>query len=478
LVLYLDSDTVTLRSIKPLVDEFLRSGAPVGLAAETDQRFNRFPVREAWIDGRIPDDFPRRTQWQSQPILNSGVLLAFGDRARSIGDRCLRLYDRLQDRFRFAEQTLLDSILYEDQIPVFPIPLSYNCFVEEERLTRTGRAYIDPVLLDGQPIAIRHFAARSKKVGLDPNLQSLLDDYAFPSETRKPPDRASASRCVVLVPVGGTIEPDCERGLHELERRGYQVRRAFGYSAIDFGRTVLASQALRDGFEELMWIDSDIGFHPDDVEKLRRHDLPISCGLYPKKDAKSFACHFLPGTKHITFGRGGGLKEVLYAGFGFVHTRRELYERVKERIGLPDVNQRFGDPITAWFLPEVVPDGAGWWYLAEDYAFCHRARRCGFRITADTTIRLSHVGRHAYCWESFGDAKPRYTTLELKLGSSSSGASSSTRSDAKSTIQVGATLPVANPPPPPMQLVSGPTMPTQSDPCDSQASGVVGIAGD
>ena len=45
-----------------------------------------------------------------------------------------------------------------------------------------------------------------------------------------------ASRCVVLVPVGGTIDPDCEKGLRELERRGYPVWRVRGYAAIDAAR--------------------------------------------------------------------------------------------------------------------------------------------------------------------------------------------------------------------------------------------------
>jgi GT2 family glycosyltransferase len=38
----------------------------------------------------------------------------------------------------------------------------------------------------------------------------------------------------------------------------------------------------------------------------------------------------------------------------------------------------------------------GPWYLAEDYAFCERARQCGFKIMADTTIRLWHIGEYAY----------------------------------------------------------------------------------
>lgn len=82
---------------------------------------------------------------------------------------------------------------------------------------------------------------------------------------------ADPARCVVLVPVGGAIEAGCEEGLRELERRGHPVRRVRGYSAIDAARCQMATDALNDGFEELMWIDSDVVFDPNDIDKLRAH---------------------------------------------------------------------------------------------------------------------------------------------------------------------------------------------------------------
>ncbi|HTU92002.1 MAG TPA: hypothetical protein VMF69_18105 [Gemmataceae bacterium] len=84
-----------------------------------------------------------------------------------------------------------------------------------------------------------------------------------------------SSQCVVLVPVGGGIDPGCDEGLCELERRGYAVRRVRGYSAIDAARNQMASDALSQGYAELMWIDADVVFDPDDVDKLRRHELPL-----------------------------------------------------------------------------------------------------------------------------------------------------------------------------------------------------------
>ena len=85
-------------------------------------------------------------------------------------------------------------------------------------------------------------------------------------------------KCAVLVPFSGFIHPGCERALQELERRGYPVRRVGGYAAIDQGRNQMATDALIDGFDETMWIDSDVEFHPDAVDQLRRTACPSATG--------------------------------------------------------------------------------------------------------------------------------------------------------------------------------------------------------
>jgi hypothetical protein len=123
------------------------------------------------------------------------------------------------------------------------------------------------------------------------------------------------SRSVVLVPVGGTIDPGCEDALRELERRGYVAWRVRGYSAIDAARNQMANDALAQGFDELMWIDDDIVFDPDDVDELRRCDLPLVCGIYPKKACRQFACAFLTETRQVLFGTNGDIMEILYRGF-------------------------------------------------------------------------------------------------------------------------------------------------------------------
>lgn len=265
--------------------------------------------------------------------------------------------------------------------------------------------------------------------------RQLLDFAGYPAEqqvlalgsrahrTKPQPPRPQArrssnhpldpGRCVVLVPFTGFIFPGCENGLRELERRGYQVRRVGGFAAIDQGRNQLATDALLDHYEETMWIDSDVEFHPDAVEQLRAHGLPISCGIYPQKGRKALACHILPGTPRLTFGKAGGLIELLYSGAGFLHVRREVYLKVQYQLGLPLANERFGAPMIPFFYPMLYGIEDGCWYLAEDYAFCERVRRCGYKIVADSSLRLWHIGTYPYGWEDSGIDKERTASFTL-----------------------------------------------------------------
>jgi hypothetical protein len=105
--------------------------------------------------------------------------------------------------------------------------------------------------------------------------------------------------------------------------------------------------------------------------------------------------------------------EILYAGAGFMHVRRDVYLTMQQRMQLPMCNERFGSPLLPFFHSMLHPIEDGHWYLAEDYAFCERARACGFKIMADTTIRLWHIGTYAYGWEDAGREVQRFDTFGL-----------------------------------------------------------------
>jgi hypothetical protein len=230
-----------------------------------------------------------------------------------------------------------------------------------------------------------------------------------------------SSDCVILVPANGTIETACESALRQLENLGYTVWRISGFAAIDQGRCQIATDAIGQGFRELMWIDSDMDFDPAAVEQLRSHNLPIVSGIYAKKGVRALASALLPGNGPITFGDGGGLLEIRYAAAGFLLTRCDVYLEMRRQLALPTCNHQFGKPLVPFFMPMVIegdkstPTNPQHWYLADDYAFCHRARSAGFRIFADTTLRVGHVGRYVYGWEDAGISPQRFKTFHFHL---------------------------------------------------------------
>jgi len=222
-------------------------------------------------------------------------------------------------------------------------------------------------------------------------------------------------RAVVLVPAYAGIDPECDRALRVLETRGYEVRRLYGHASLDIARSTMASAALRDGFEVLVWIDSDMRFDPTDVERLEQHGLPFVAAIGAKKGKRELACHVLPGTREIAFGPRGGLVELRYIGCAFVVTRRGLYERMRTELELPSCNEQFGEHLVPYFIPSVVADPRGPWYLEADYAFCERARAVGVKILADTRVRVHHVGSYAYSWEDAGRDVERFDDYRVVI---------------------------------------------------------------
>lgn len=217
--------------------------------------------------------------------------------------------------------------------------------------------------------------------------------------------------CAVLVPVGRYIEPECDEALRELERRGYAVRRMYGASPVDHARSMLATAALEDGFDETLWIDADTRFDPDDVDRLRSHKLAITAGVYARKSRRGgLAMAPIPGTREVILGKGGGLVEVLYVGAGFLLVRREAYIAMRERFRLPLCDEGKSRATIPFFMPMIEDWGGKLKYLGEDYAFCRRARLCGYKIMADTSIRLWHIGAYHYGYEDAADGIKRLET--------------------------------------------------------------------
>jgi len=233
------------------------------------------------------------------------------------------------------------------------------------------------------------------------------------------PERSTAhtagTRRVAVCLYHSFIEPACERGLSVLESRGWVVWRRPGWAAVDRERSRLATAALDQGFDALLWVDSDQEFDAESAERLYEHQLPFVSALIARRGTRDFACVFKADAERISVGAAGGLAQVQYVGAGFALVRRAAFEVVQQHFALPRILDVAGD-IVPYYLPMVaeVP-GAGLCYLGEDFSFCERLRKAGVSVWLDTRLRVGHIGHYTYQWEDVVHERARLDSVELAI---------------------------------------------------------------
>jgi hypothetical protein len=212
-------------------------------------------------------------------------------------------------------------------------------------------------------------------------------------------------RYAVLVPCLHGIDLVVERQLRRLEAMGVTVTRLAGVSEISFGRSQLASHAMLEGREAVLFIDSDILFNPADAIDILRRPEPIVAGVYPQKRYGKLNVDLDPGIAEIGCGTEGRDYEAQHVGAGFLRIRAEAFQRVIEHHDLPCCTAG-GGAVWPFFLPMVAQQDGEWMYLGEDYAFCERARAAGVPIIVDTRIPLHHLGPYPYGWREAAQPVP------------------------------------------------------------------------
>jgi glycosyltransferase involved in cell wall biosynthesis len=231
------------------------------------------------------------------------------------------------------------------------------------------------------------------------------------------PTHRSRSRFVVLVPFLTNIEWPCERGLRGLEESGVRVVRRRGSSAIDLARNEMVSNALHDGLESILFVDSDIEFDPLDALRLLARPEPVVAGIYSKKGERGLTSVFANEIDEVLFGPiAPGLYPLTYAATGFLRIRAEVLRRMIDELHLPLCNTQWGRGLWPFFQPTIVPqEGDRWHYLGEDWSFSHRLEQVGVIPMADTSFRLLHWGSHGFGWEDAGADFTRYTSYNYRL---------------------------------------------------------------
>lgn len=215
-----------------------------------------------------------------------------------------------------------------------------------------------------------------------------------------------------------------------IEMRSYFL---FNESLITRARNYCVDEFLRSGYTHLLFIDSDIGFNPQDVLALlalQDDESPydIIGGAYPKKCItwekivqavnkgvadenpnilEEFVGDFVfnpvmdPGETNKSI-RLDEPAEVLELGTGFMMVRRNTFEEYLK--AYPNIMYRpdhvrteafdGSRKIGMYFQADIDPDSER--YLSEDYWFCQYARKAGMKIWMCPWMHLQHAGFYTF----------------------------------------------------------------------------------
>ena len=179
---------------------------------------------------------------------------------------------------------------------------------------------------------------------------------------------------------------------------GVRVDRSKGSSAIDIARNIRATDALVEGFESVLFIDSDMMFDPADAVRLFQSDEPVIAGVYAAKKLGNgqVNCNFEDGVEKVKIGPwADGPYPIKSVGAGFLRIKTAALKHVVKALELPYCNmaERRAYP---FFQPMIVEMDGEPCYLGEDYSFIWRCRQAGLRPVVDTSFRLWHIGDYAY----------------------------------------------------------------------------------
>lgn len=163
-------------------------------------------------------------------------------------------------------------------------------------------------------------------------------------------------------------------------------------SLVHDSRNKIAQTAIDQGYSHLMFVDSDIAFPRDGIQKLLDHNLDIVGGLYYRKKP--------PHEPTIGVMKGKRLKipykfpktrlfEVYGTGTGFMLIKTEVFKK-----------------LTPPYFYFGNLHGAA---MGEDMYFCHKAQQKGFKVWVDPTIPLRHIGDYEYDekdYEAYREGRP------------------------------------------------------------------------
>ncbi len=169
-------------------------------------------------------------------------------------------------------------------------------------------------------------------------------------------------------------------------------------ATVENGKKMMYEKFLETDCTHYFAVDADIFFFYEGVSPidiLVNHNKDIVGGIYVYKKQPVLPTHRPLDLQEI-YERDGKfpkdykfvipkeLHEVRWLSGGCMMIKREVIEKLMKEHQVPN-------------LPMIHKKE----YLSEDFAFCERARKIGYQIYAESTIKLGHQGTYFYTLDDF-----------------------------------------------------------------------------
>lgn len=162
-------------------------------------------------------------------------------------------------------------------------------------------------------------------------------------------------------------------------------------------RNRIVQEAMENEATDLVFIDGDINWKPEDLLKLLRHEVDIVAAVMPTNSSKTISGKTFPfrplnGKLSVN---DAGLAEVEAVPTAFLRISGEALRKLSGVVPNVYISADHGGVMKApaMFDYKILPIGPDNQLMmsGEDFSFCHLARSQSIPIYIDVTISLGHM---------------------------------------------------------------------------------------
>ena len=205
---------------------------------------------------------------------------------------------------------------------------------------------------------------------------------------------------LIAVPSHDMVHAKFTWSLMELDKPANTAFTMITNTLIYSARNTIAQNAVKYGFDRVMWFDSDMKFPPDTMIRLAEDmdkGYEFVSGLYFSRNEpvrpiiqqdvkwKVNDEGWIDSSAELYWDYPQDqLFEIAACGFGCCMTSVPLLKRMCDKYGSP-------------FYPLMG--------MGEDTTFCFRAKQDGEKIYCDSRIKAGHVGQYEYTEKDYTEAR-------------------------------------------------------------------------